>query len=177
MGSAIRAFAQFAKSVPNRVLFRTPTVIGDLAVAAHNEWTLCLWAVFEAERISDKTKDYIKADTISQRVSLFKGLVSHRYGFQVAGDAPRLAALVRRMRQEDPRGGSRKKRRGLRHRHLRELWRTKPAVREGSFARLNKWAALTTARHVLARGGELSTVKRSDLRFKVPFKCTSVAIR
>ena len=63
--------------------------------------------------------------------------------------------------------GKRRKRRGIRHRHLRKAWRTIAATRRLSFAQLNKWAALTTSRHVLARGGELAGVTRKDLTFHV----------
>ena len=139
---------------------------GDLRAQAHNEWTLCLWALFEEQRVSEKTKKRIKASTIEQRISLFKGLVSHRYGFQIAGDTPRLKSLIRDMRAKDPLEGHRKKRRGLRHRHLQKLWRTRIIVRERSFLRLNRWAALVTCRHILARGGELGTVMRDDLTFR-----------
>ena len=162
----MRAFARFARRVPGRELFKHPTFAGDLRAQAHNEWTLCLWALFEEERISEKTGKRIKASTIEQRISLFKGLVSHRYGFQIAGEAPRLKSLVRAMRAKDPLEGYRKKRRALRHRHLAKLWRTQKAVRARDFLRLNRWAALVTSRHILARGGELGTVMRNDLTFR-----------
>jgi hypothetical protein len=71
------------------------------------------------------------------------------------------------MKREDPRGGQRRKRRAVRARHLEKAWRKLPRVRERTFAQLNKWAALTAARHTLARGGELATVLRSDLTFHV----------
>jgi hypothetical protein len=115
--------------------------------------------------VSEKTKQPLKSSTIEQRVSLFKGLVSHRYGFQIAGKAPRLSSLIKSMKQKDPREGKRRKRRAIRHRHLAKAWRKLPQVRAQTFLQLNKWAALTTSRHVLARGGELATVKRGDLTF------------
>lgn len=40
LGTAIRSLAKFAKVVPNRVLFKRPRVRGELAVEAHNEWTV-----------------------------------------------------------------------------------------------------------------------------------------
>lgn len=126
-----------------------------------------MWAVCLAAEVSAKTGTHLKASTIEQRISLLKGLLSHRYGFQIAGQAPRLAALVRDMKQRDPRMGSRRKRRGIRHRHLRKAWRKQAWVRKSTFAQLNKWAALTTSRHVLARGGELASVQRKDLTFHV----------
>lgn len=167
LGTAVRSFAEFARRVPDRSLFIRPVVAGDLSAQAHNEWTLCLWAVWLAAGTSGKTGTQLKASTIEQRISLFKGLVSHRYGFQIAGQAPRLAALVKSMKQGDPRMGTRRKRRGVRHRHLRKAWRKAAWVRKETFGQLNKWAALTTSRHVLARGGELATVQRKDLSFHI----------
>ena len=165
LGTAIRAFANFAQFIPSREIFKIPAVAGDLEVLAHNEWTLCLWAVYEAGRTSDKTGQRLKAATIEQRISLLKGLLSHRYGFQLAGAAPRLRALVKSMKGEDPSAGARRKRRGLRFRHLRKAWERLPWVRRKSFLQLNKWAALTVARHTLARGGELTHVQRKDVTF------------
>ena len=167
LNSAVRSFAKFARRVPSRVLFRRPAFVGDLEVLAHNEWTLCLWAVALAGEISGKTRKLLKANTIAQRISLFKGLVSHRYGFQIAGDAPRLGNLLKDMRAKDPLGGSRRARRALRYRHLRKVWKRCSDVRSSSFVRVNEWAAVTTARHVLARGGELETIMRRDLTFHV----------
>lgn len=161
----MRSFASFAQVVPSRELFKFPTNTGDLQTLAHNEWTLCLWGVYEAERISTKTGQPLKASTIEQRITLLKGLLSHRYGFQLAGDAPRLKALVRCMKGNDPTAGQRRKRRGLRNRHLRKAWKKHPWVRRQSFLQLNKWAALTVARHTLARGGELAHVTRGDVTF------------
>lgn len=167
MGTAVRSFAAFARRIPSRELFVRPIVAGDLSAQAHNEWTLCLWAVLLASETSEKTGEKLKASTIEQRISLFKGLVSHRYGFQIAGHAPRLSALVKSIKLSDPRMGTRRKRRAVRHRHLRKAWRKVKWVRGSSFQQLNKWAALTTCRHVLARGGELATVQRKDLTFHI----------
>ena len=116
----MRSFARFARRVPTRELFVRPKVAGDLSALAHNEWTLCLWAMMLCSDISVKTKATLKASTIEQRLSLFKGLVSHRYGFQIAGDSPRLSALVKSIKQGDARMGERRKRRGIRHRHLKK---------------------------------------------------------
>ena len=55
----------------------------------------------------------------------------------------------------------------MRHRHLRKAWRKVEWVRRVSFQQLNKWAAVTTCRHVLARGGELAGVQRKDLTFHI----------
>ena len=113
LNTAVRSFAEFARKVPTRQLFKRPAFVGDLGVLAHNEWTLCLWAVELAGKVSRKTKRPLKIESIAQRISLFKGLLSHRYGFQVAGDAPRLGNLIKAMRGENPADGNRRKRRAL----------------------------------------------------------------
>jgi len=165
LASAIRALASFARHVPTRELFRLPSSRGDLRAETHNEWTLLLFAWHESQRISAKTKRPLKASSVAARVSLVKGFLSHQYGFQIAGDAGRLRTLIKHMRLQDPLGASRRKRVGLRRRHLRKVWKLHADVRGSSFAALNRWAAVSTSWHVLARGGELKAVKRSDLTF------------
>ena len=164
LGTALRSFASFARLIPGRELFRMPRVRGDLEIESHNEWTLCLWGLHECQRISARTGKRLKVRSVEQRISLLKGLLSHRYGFQLAGAAPRLAAMMRQLRAKDPEDGTRRKRRGLRRRHLKKLW-AKRSVRGEGFQALNEWAAATTAWHVFARGGELASVRRSDLSF------------
>ena len=132
---------------------------------AWNEWTLLLWAHWLSRRVSTKTKRMLKAKSIESRISLAKGLLSHRYGFQLAGEAPRLRAWLKQKRQGDPVGTGRKKRRGLRRHHLRRLWKHSAAVRGRSLAALSAWAATTAAWHVLARGGELGSIRRKHLEF------------
>ena len=46
LASALRAFARFAEACPQRDLLREPRVVGDWAAAAHNEWTLILFASY-----------------------------------------------------------------------------------------------------------------------------------
>ncbi|KAL1503442.1 hypothetical protein AB1Y20_011930 [Prymnesium parvum] len=69
---------------------------------------------------------------------------------------PRLRRLLAQLREADPRGAIRKKRRALRMRHLVHLWDRVPAVRLPTPAAVNAHALLVVAWHVLARGGELA---------------------
>ena len=161
----MRSFGIFARSVPNRVLFKRPAFAGDSAAEAHNEWTLCLWALWLESFVSAKTKERLKSSTIEQRISMLKGLLCHRYGFTLAGAAPRLASLISSIREADPKAGLRRKRRALRYRHLKRAGRKFPALRAHTFAAVNRWAAVCSARVILARGGELGTIMRSDLTF------------
>ena len=163
----MRSFAKFARRVPDRQLFKLPEFRGELATEAWNEWTLLLWGQDLHNEISVKTGRKLKANTIEQRISLLKGLLSHRYGFQLAGNAPRLSSWFRAKRSADPLQSLRKKRRGLRRKHLMKVWRVNSDVRSSSFKALNEWAATTVAWHVFARGGELASVKKSDLSFHI----------
>ena len=166
LGTAIRSLARFARVVPRRTLFKRPRVRGELEVEAHNEWTVCMWMRYLATTKSAKTGRYLKQKTIESRISLAKGFLSFRYGFQLVGEAPRLKHLLRVAREKDPFKGLRKKRRGMRRRHLQQLWATHAGIRANSRTALSEWAAETTAWHVLARGGEIERVQRSDLQFK-----------
>ena len=164
LGTAIRSLAAFARCVPHRVLFKMPRWHGDLTAESHNEWTLLLWVWWLITRPSAKTGKPLQASTIEQRVSLAKGLLSFRYGFQLAGEAPRLRQFLKRQREK--RGAHvRRKRRGIRRRHLMRLWDRHPAVRASTKQARSEWAAEVCAWHMLARGGEIATVTRGDLEF------------
>ena len=151
--------------MPNRTLFKRPAVRGDLHVEAWNEWTLCLWARSLARATSAKTGRVLKAKTIESRISLAKGLLSHRYGFQLAGEAPRLKAMLKQARMRDPLGNTRKKRRGFRRKHIRDVWQCSAQVRSPDRVSLSEFAAVGTAWHVLARGGELGGIRMRDVHF------------
>ena len=153
--------------MPSRELFKSPHVRGDVCVEAHNEWTLLLFAWAESKRVSKKTKRRLKPGSIEQQVSLLKGFLSHRFGFQIVGEAPRLKSLLARIRDGDPDPAVRRKRRGMRRRHLKRAWKRHAHLRASTLDALNTWAAATTTWHVLARGGELSLIKMADLTFHV----------
>ena len=167
LGTAVRSLARFAKCVPNRQLFKRPRVRGDLSVEAHNEWTLLLWAQWLASAVSVKTGRYLKAQSIEQRISLTKGLLSFRYGFQLAGEAPRLKRFLAQKRARDPAAHLRKKRRGIRRHHLQRLWSEQATVRGNDRTSLSEWASVVAGWHMLARGGELYNVTKGDVEFKV----------
>ena len=128
LGTAVRSLARFAKKVPSRELFLQPRVRGDLHVEAHNEWTLLLWAYDLANSVSAKTGKALAAKTIESRISLAKGLLSHRYGFQIAGEAPRLRSFVKSIKERTQFNNTRKKRRGLRKRHIKKVWQRSSEV-------------------------------------------------
>ena len=163
--TAIKKFAQFARTCPTRALFKLPRMEGDLEADAHNEWTLILFACSRAEEVSARTKRPLKASSIEQSVSLVKGLLSHQYGFQLGGRNPRLKALLKRMRAKDPLMGIRRKRRGLRRKHLHTAYTQHACFRSASH--VGRWGALATAWATLARGGEVAAMTRAAVSFHV----------
>lgn len=93
-------------------------------------------------------------------------MLSHKYGFQIAGEAPRLKKFIQKRRNADPFSKLRKKRRGIRKRHLQRLWKNNASIRAPSKAARSAWAAQTAAWHVLGRGGEIEMMVKSDMEFK-----------
>ena len=138
------------------MLFKSPEGTSGGEAAAWNEWTFVLFAVYMDTTPSDKTRRVVKARTVESYISLLKGYLSFSYDFDVLDRAPRLKRLLSEMKASDPLGLSRRKRRGLRRRHLRRMWKSLPSVREDTPAAVNAHALLATAWQVLARGGELA---------------------
>lgn len=157
LSSALKAFASFAAECPERVLFKSPEGVSSGEAAAWNEWTFVLFAMYMSSSPSAHTKRVVKARTVESYISLLKGYLSFSYDFDILGRAPRLRRLLQEMRLQDPLRLSRRKRRGLRQRHPRRMWKLSPYVRESSQAAVNAHALLVTARQVLARGGELAS--------------------
>lgn len=175
LNSALRAFARFSAACPERTLFRTRTREHDPAISAWNEWTFVLFAMYMAETPSSKTKALVATKTVESYISLLKGFLSFSYDFELVDRSPRLRRLLQDMREADPLGGVRKKRRGLRRRHLRRMWARMADVRAENPRAATDHALLAVAWHTLARGGELVKQKpgaptpppamRSDLTF------------
>lgn len=139
-----------------RDLFRVPRSAGDLKVLLHNEWSLVIFAEFLATRRNPRTRKLIAVDTIAEYVSMVKTELSVQYGFAIAGDPQRLPQLVKAMRRERPRL-QRRRRRGIRGRHLRKAWTADARLRRETADSANAWAAMTSAWQALARGGEVAT--------------------
>jgi hypothetical protein len=164
LGSAVSAFARFAQACPDRELFRQPRFHGDLQTAAYNEWTMILFVWYMVTTNSPSTGKPVKAGTIDTYVSLLKGYFSFVYVFDVLEKPIRLRRLIKDLTANEPLGGSRKKRPGLRRRHLvaalaEMLQRGPQAVTQNE---INDAAAAGTAWHALARPGELApSCKRS----------------
>ena len=178
--SAAKKFAFFMHTYPTLGLFRRATPF-DPDATAHNEWILILFAHWLCSVPSRKTGRPLKGASIASYVSTVKGLMSHVYKFDITHDPQRLRRVVKDIRDKDPLA-MRKKRRGLRRRHLRKIIKKLPRV--AAFLRgtaapasdeelneLNEFAAVSCAWHNLARGGELTRAKgrggpsRADLTF------------
>jgi hypothetical protein len=166
LGTAMRSLGHFARATPGRELFLPLRFRGDLEREAWNEWTILLWVRLLARTVSSKTKRYLKVGTIETRVSLAKGFLSHKYGFAIAGEAPRLRSYLKKLRSGEPLGATRKKRRGLRRKHIKRAWKSSTAVRETSIEALSSHASIATGWHTLARGGEIGPANREDLQFR-----------
>lgn len=174
LNSALKAFARFSEACPERTLFTTPARDRDPAIAAWNEWTFILFAQYMATVPSKKTGALVCPKTVESYVSLLKGYLSYSYDFEILERSPRLKRLLDSMRECDPLRGMRRKRRGLRRRHLRRMWERFEDVRADTRRATADHALLATAWHTLARGGELVQqqrahtavpVSRADLSF------------
>lgn len=174
LNSALKAFARFSAACPERTLFKSQTRDRDPAVAAWNEWTFILFAQFMATVPSKKTNALVCPKTVESYVSLLKGYLSYSYDFEILERSPRLKRLLDDMREGDPLKGMRRKRRGLRRRHLRRMWARFADVRADTRRAVTDHALLASAWHTLARGGELvqqqrakamTPVSRADLSF------------
>ena len=164
LGSALRSFAGFAAGIPERALFTTS--------ALHNEWTLMLYLEYMARTPSRRTGRVVAVDTAAGYISMLKSHFSRSYGFELVKDTVRLGHLIKQMRRTEV-GGGRRKRVGLRRRHLQRVWSAGGRVTERSARAATEWAAMATAWQALARGGELTCSKfdarrhpsRADLSF------------
>lgn len=168
LASALRAFSSFAAACPRRELFRAPQVLGDRWAAAHNEWTLVLFATFLSSTTSKRTGRAVTTKTIRSYISLVKNYFEHVYALELVDRSKRLKRFLDSLEAEDRRAGQRKRRRALRRRHLLEMWGKIPGIQSNSPKAVNEMAIVSTAWHTLARGGEVATswLTRADLHFK-----------
>ena len=148
-------------------------MVGDWAAAAHNEWTLILFASYLSSTTSERTRKVVAARTIKSYISLLKGHLEHIYAFVLVERPMRLKRFFDSLRAGDPRSGRRKRRRALRRKHLVRLWERVPTSQLDSARAVNEHAMLSTAWHTLARGGEVAPASfdpelcltRADLAF------------
>ena len=152
----MRSLRRFARGpARSRDLFVRPRVHGEVDPAAYNEWSLMLWAEWLVTTPSRKTGKPVKAATAATYVSLVKTELSVRLGFDlITTSEKRLKRLIRRMRAAEP-VPNRRKRRGLRGRHLRKAFPRMGYDADVSRKAVNEWAAVATAWEGVARGREV----------------------
>ena len=152
--SALAALARFAASCPTRELFVRPRALGDMDASAHNEWTFILFVWYMSITPSPTTGKLVATATVQTYTSLLKGYLSFSYAFELIDKPLRLQRLFKSLAEDAPEV-VRKKRRGLRRRHLRRVGRL-PIAKKRDLNTVNRMAAVATAWHVLARGGEIA---------------------
>ena len=158
LASALRALARFAMAFPCLRLFDNTLGRDAVRQRVRNEWIFILFIQHLLETKSEKTGKPLRVNTIVSYVSLTKGFLSHKYGFELVEDGPRLRRIIKDLRESDVTAGLRKKRRGWRKHHFERLVRRQPEVRgsQQDLDALNEFAAASTSWQVLARGGEIT---------------------
>lgn len=156
LATALRHFARFAEDCQERELFKTPRWRGDHESSAWNEWTLILFAIYMTKSPSARTGAKLRGNTVESYIALLKGHLNFTYEFELMDRSPRLKGLLKDIKAGEPAILQRRKRRGLRRRHLVRMWDRLPQVRATTPNAVNEHALLVVAWHVLARGGELA---------------------
>jgi len=159
----VRLFAEFAYLSAPRAPFCRPHGDGSLGAHKHNEWTLCLFAVYLQGIESDTTHAPYAQSTISSYVETVATAFSIAYGFKVLQERGRFKRVVKHILAcGEHTAGERRKRQGVRRRHLRAV-----ATTFGTLTNLddiNLWAAACLANILLLRGGELAHLCYCDMK-------------
>lgn len=170
--SAFNKLRNFQKGpAKGRELFRQPRFAGDIEVSNYNEFSLLTFAEWLTVHKSKKTGKPIATSTVESYLSLIKTELGVVFGVApVIDGGKRLARALRHIASRSP-AHDRKKRRGLRRRHLRKAYRKMRYDLDLSAKAVNEWAALTVAWEALARGGEVSWTNgvgptRADVTFE-----------
>ena len=153
--TALKHFEAFIGTIPNRSPLKQPRWDGDLSAALHNEMTFML---FLAHLVKDGSR---LANTALNYVSLARTHLASMAGYPLATKSPRWKKLVKAIKKAHT--SERKECLPLRMSHLRRAFGGGLAVQQ-AFA-VNRWAAVVSGVHLLARPAELAGLKRSDLSF------------
>jgi hypothetical protein len=159
----VRLFAEFGRLSAPRALFRRPDGADLLSAHQHNEWTLCLFAAYLQGIESDTTHAPYAHSTISSYLETVASAFSAAYGFKVLQQRGRFKRVVKHLLTLGERtAGERRKRQGVRRRHLRAVAATFGASTNPDD--LNLWAAACLANVLLLRGGELAYLRYCDMK-------------
>ena len=179
-GSAIAKLRQFQEGpAKGRELFQQPRFAGDIVISNYNEFSLLTFAEWLTVHKSKKTGKPVAMSTIESYISLIKTELGIVFGVApVIEKGRRLSRVLRHMASLSP-ALDRKKRRGLRRRHLRKAFRKMGYRHDLSAEALNEWASLVVAWEALARGGEVTWSNgvgptRADVTFEEDkYGCTA----
>ena len=172
--SAVAKLREFANGPAKmRKLFLTPAFYGDLRSSSYNEWSLLTFAEWCVTARSKKTGKPIAVSTLETYISLIKSELAIDFGCEpIINGGKRLSRMLKSIKAESP-AQDRKKRRGLRGRHLRRAFLKMHYGEERTVRAVNEWAAVAVAREALARGSEITkgarsavTPTRADLTFE-----------
>ena len=166
LASALTHFELWRQELPSRVAF-LPLVgegsPGRLEAARYNEGSLALFAASTLRRGSlqaGRIGRPIAPETVSGYVSALRAFLSRDGGVRMLVPEANVLvpALMRGVRRGRPPAGVRRRRRGLRARHLRAA-STSGLDRRSSFAARRELLAAVAGHVLLARGGELGRVR------------------
>ena len=154
----VRALARFADAYPSLKMFESTLGRNGDKQKVRNEWIFILFIEHMLQTPSEKTGKPVRVNTMVSYVSLVKGYLAHKFGFDLMDEGPRLRRIIKDLRENDMSAGLRKKRRAWRKRHFEKLARLHPDAlgSVGDVDAINEYAAVCTAWHVLVRGGEVT---------------------
>jgi hypothetical protein len=159
----MRLFAEFAPVSAPREPFLRPCGMDQLQAHQHNEWTLCLFAAYVQGIESDTTRAPYAHSTISTYVETVASAFSVAYGFKVFQQRARFKCVIKHLLAcGERKAGERRKRQGVRRRHLRAVAATFGVSTD--LNDLNLWAAACLANVLLLRGGELAHLRYCDMK-------------
>ena len=165
--SALTHFELWREEVPQRVAF-LPLVgagsPGRFEAARYNEESLGLFAASCLARGSlqrGRLGQALQPDTVTGYVSALRAERSRDSGIKALVPEANVVvpALTRGARRGMPPAKQRRRRRGLRARHLAAAGGSPELDRTSSFAARREWAAAVAAHRMVARGGELGRVQ------------------
>ena len=159
--SALNKLEEFAEGpARDRPLFIQPSFYGDLHASSYNEWSLLTFAEWLTVVNSRKTGKPVMPATIECYMSLIKTELGIHFGCEpVINGGKRIRRVLKSISTESP-AHDRKKRRGLRGRHLAKAFKKMHYGTSRSVQSVNEWASVATAREALARGGEVTKASR-----------------
>ena len=98
----MRALGRFAQAYPALRLFDSTLGKDGDRQKIRNEWTFILFIEYLLHAPSAKTGKPVRINTIVSHVSLVKGFLAHKFGFDLVDEGPRLRRIIKELRESDP---------------------------------------------------------------------------